>query len=81
MRVIVDCDLTSRRPQKKIIAMTTTIPMLKTKKLDDQLNIAIEKPLKAELRSLKEKFGVDHNEWIRDLIRSNLPALKVKLGA
>lgn len=65
---------------KKLIPMTTNIPMLKKKKLDDQLNIAIEKPLKAELRALKEKYGVDHNEWIRELVRANLPALLKRLN-
>jgi hypothetical protein len=56
------------------------IPMLKKRKLDDQLNLAIEKALKQELRALKEQHDVDYNEWIRSLIRRDLPGLKKQLG-
>lgn len=67
--------------RQKINSMNTNIPMLKKRVLDDQLNIAIEKPLKEELRSLKSKHNVDYNEWIRGLIRQELPNIKKKIGA
>lgn len=54
------------------------VPMLKRKVLDEFLGLPIEAETKQELLTLKHEFGVDHLEWVRRLIRANLPALVEK---
>ncbi len=64
---------------RKVKKIDPSIPLLKTKKLDSLLGLPIEGETKKELLDLKHKHGVDHLEWVRGLIRENLPALKAKL--
>jgi len=59
--------------------MDPSIPLLKRKTLDDLLGLPIDKDTKKDLLDLKHKHGVDHLEWVRILIRENLPGLKAKL--
>lgn len=55
------------------------IPMLKKKRLDQILGLPIESDLKKELLELKHVHDVDHLEWVRQLIKTNLPLIKEKL--
>ena len=58
-----------------------TIPMLKKKTLTAKVNVALEEHTHAEIEKLKREYGVDTMEWIRGLIRQELPKLKAKIGA
>lgn len=60
--------------------MSHSIPLLKGKRLVERITLAIEKDLYEELMQAKEK-GVDHAEWIRMLIRAELPKLKKQVSA
>lgn len=53
--------------------------MLKKKVLEEMISVRLEKSLHADLLKLKASYGVDTGEWIRSLIRSNLPALKKQI--
>lgn len=55
------------------------IPRLKGKRLDGFIGLPIEGVVKKELQELKHAHDLDHLEWIRQLIRSELPNLKRKL--
>lgn len=58
-----------------------SIPMLKKKTLTAKVNVAFEEPVHADLEKLKREYGVDTMEWIRSLVRSELPKLKKHVGA
>lgn len=60
--------------------MSTSIPLLKGKRLVERITLAIEKDLYEELMHAKEN-GVDHTEWIRMIIRAELPKLKKQVTA
>lgn len=55
------------------------IPRLKRKVLDDLLGLPLESETKKRLMNLKHNHDVDHLEWIRKLIRDNLPLIEKKL--
>jgi len=59
--------------------MDPSIPLLKQKRLDSLLGLPIDSDTKKDLLDLKHKHGVDHLEWVRQLIKDNLPLLKSKL--
>lgn len=54
------------------------LPMLKKKTLDDLLGLPIESETKKRLMNLKHNHDVDHLEWVRNLIRENLPIAEAK---
>lgn len=58
-----------------------SVPMLKRKTLTAKVNVALEETTAQELERLKRQYGVDTMEWIRGLIRQDLPKLKAKIGA
>lgn len=55
------------------------VPLLKKKTIDTNYPLPIDSATKAELRALKADHGVDTNQWLRSLIRSELPKLKKRL--
>jgi hypothetical protein len=59
--------------------MRESIPMLKRIRLDDRVTVPMERELKSEIMRLKSDQGVDVLEWIRQLIRKELPTLKTKV--
>jgi hypothetical protein len=60
--------------------MRESIPMLKRIRLDDRVTVPMERELKSEIMRLKSDQGVDVLEWIRQLIRKELPTLKTKVS-
>lgn len=56
--------------------MRESIPMLRGRVLDEKITVPLERAVKAELVELKLQKGVDVLEWIRGLIRRELPRLK-----
>ena len=57
------------------------VPMLKGKSLDKRMTMGIDGSTLSELQKLKSDHRVDISEWIRGLIRAELPKLKAKIGA
>ena len=57
------------------------IPMLKKKTLEEMITLRLDKQLHTELVNLKAVHGVDYPEWIRSLIRNELPKLKKQISA
>lgn len=55
------------------------LPRLKKKTLDDLLGLPIESETKKRLMNLKHAHDIDHLEWVRNLIRENLPIAEAKL--
>lgn len=55
--------------------------MLKKNILDARMMVALDKATLTELQKLKTAHGVNTTEWIRSLIRSELPKLKKQLSA
>lgn len=58
-----------------------SVPMLKRKTLVEKINVALDTETYKELRQIKDVNGVDTMEWIRGLIRSELPKLKKSISA
>lgn len=52
------------------------IPMQKKAQLTQRLTMAIDEGLKRDLMELKYQYGIDISEWIRKMIRSELPRIK-----
>lgn len=56
------------------------IPSLKKKTLTERITLPLESGLKSELESLKRDHGVDTSEWLRRLIRAELPKLRQRVS-
>lgn len=44
--------------------------------LNRRFTLAIDEELQKELMALKYQDGIDISEWIRQLVRTNIPILK-----
>ena len=56
-----------------------SIPRLQKAKLTERITLPIEPEIKNDLAELKNIHSVDVSEWLRSLIRLNLPKLKQDL--
>lgn len=52
------------------------VPMQKKAFLNRRFTLAIDEELQKELMALKYQEGIDVSEWIRQLVRTNIPILK-----
>lgn len=57
------------------------VPMLKRKFLEERVTLPLDKATANDLRQLKSLHGVDTMEWLRAIIRTELPKLKKQLSA
>lgn len=55
------------------------LPLRKNPQLNDRLTLALDRELKTSILELKQK-GLDHQEWIRMILRREVPKAKAKLA-
>jgi hypothetical protein len=56
------------------------IPKLRDAFLSERFMLAIDPEMKRGLMELKYTYGVDITEWIRRMVRSELPKLREQLS-
>ncbi len=58
------------------MAAKEEIPRRKRPRLTERVTLSVDPGMRAELTELKDKKNVDVSEWLRGLIRRELPLLK-----
>lgn len=53
--------------------------MLKTKTFGTPLSVPMEPELRQRIMKLKSEHGADHMEWVRNLLREELPKVELEL--